>query len=370
MAKETNEIKILFLGEPNSPNTKSWIEGLRKEGCIVFPASVRTNGENGWYPIGNSKLPPRLRVLSGVASLKKLIKQIKPDILIAYRITSYGYLAAKSGFHPLVLAAQNEQIVYLPNPTYLRKTFLKNCAKYAIKKANLIHSWGNNITKGLKAFGAKDEKILTLHRGIDVNKFNLKSRNKVFDCKKPIFISTRTLAPEYLIDKLIEDFANLLEKIPEANLIIAGTGTEEGKLKQLASDLQISENIQFKGRVSHNTLLDLLNESDFYISVIATEGISSSLIESIACGLCPIAVNMSASKILIKDKINGFLIPSPKEDLICKTMLNAVYSYGDIKENILTNAKNIIKNYDRRTNQKKFISKYKKLIENENSRIQ
>ena len=370
MAKETNEIKILFLGEPNSPNTKSWIEGLKKEGCAVFPASVRTNGEKGWYPIGSNTLPPRLRVLTGVLSLKKLIKQIKPDIIIAYRITSYGYLAAKSGFHPLVLAAQNEQIVYLPNPTYLRKTFLSNCAKYAIKQADLIHSWGDNITNGLKAFEAQEEKILTLHRGIDVSKFNLKLRNKIFNSKKPIFISTRTLAPEYLIDKLIKSFASLLKKIPGANLIIAGTGTEEKKLKQLASDLQISENIQFKGRVNHNTLLDLLNESDFYVSVIATEGISSSLIESIACGLCPIAVDMPASKILIKDKINGLLIPSPEEKLICETMLDAVYSYNNIQEHILANAKNIIKNYDRQTNQKKFINKYKKLIKNENSKIQ
>ena len=365
MAEETTALKILFLGEPSSPNTNSWIEGLEGAGCKVYPASVRKAGEANWYSIGNPKLPPRLRILTGVPSLKRLIKKLQPDIIIAYRVTSYGYLAARTGFHPLILAAQNEQIVYLPRPSYFRRKFLNFCVKYAIKRANLIHSWGKNITNGLKKFEAEEKKILTLHRGIDTVKFNLSLRKKEFDKLAPVFISTRTLAPEYLIDKLITGFGKFVKQNPKAQLIIAGTGTEEASLKELTKDLKLENNIIFKGRVNQNILLELLNASDFYISVIATEGISSSLIESIACGLCPIAVNMPASKILINDKENGLLIPCPKVELICNTMIEAVSIYDKIHKQIIKNAENIIRNYNRTLNQKKFINAYKAVIKNE-----
>ena len=164
-------MKILFLGEPDSPNTQSWIEGLRDAGCDVILASVRSDGSDGAIPIGNINLPPRIRILTGTRQLKKIIAKEKPDILLAYRVTSYGYLAAKTNFHPLVLAAQNEQIVYLPNPSFIRYKFLERCAEFAISKADLMHSWGKNITDGLIKFGANKNKILTLHRGIDIDSF-------------------------------------------------------------------------------------------------------------------------------------------------------------------------------------------------------
>ena len=277
-------MKILFLGEPGSANTNSWIEGLRDQGCDVHLASVRTDGSDGTIPIGSSIMPPRIRVLTGVHSLKQIIAKIKPDILIAYRITSYGYLAAKTKFHPLVLAAQNEQIVYLPNPSFLRRKFLEKCAKFAIKNGDLIHSWSENITQGLLKFGADKAKILTLHRGIDLDAFlsisNNNNARQISECdKKPVFISTRSLAPEYLIDKLIDAFKLVVDKIPDAKLEIAGSGSEEGVLKQQVENLKLTKSVTFHGNLNKISLINLISSSNIYVSLIQTEGLSSSLIE-------------------------------------------------------------------------------------------
>jgi glycosyltransferase involved in cell wall biosynthesis len=362
MAKKAASLKILFLGEPDSPNTKSWIEGLRRQGCEVFLASARSEGNRDCFPIGNIKLPPRLRILTGVKSVRSLIKKLQPDILLAYRITSYGYLAAKTGFHPLVIAAQNEQIVYLPNPTFLRQKFLTYCAKYAIKRADLIHSWGGNITGGLKKFGAVEEKILTLHRGIDTSRFSKSENSRPFNEKTPVFISTRTLAPEYLIDRLLKAFAELVKKIPGARLEIAGSGSEEQFLKQLTVKLKIEDSVMFHGRMESDELLNLIRNSDFYISVIETEGISSSLIEAVVCGIIPIAIDMQASRQLIDNDTNGILIPSAEVGEIAEAMLSAVKQYQLLKEGSEKNAVKKNDKYDRTTNQKIFIDNYLQLL--------
>jgi glycosyltransferase involved in cell wall biosynthesis len=354
-------MKILFLGEPDSPNTISWVTGLRKQGCDVTLASVRTNGNEDALAVGNPALPPRIRILTGVSHLQKIIAEIKPDLLLAYRVTSYGYLAAKTGFHPLVIAAQNEQIVYLPKPTFLRRKFLEKCAKFAIKKADLMHAWADNIADGLVKFGAERDKILVLHRGIDMEIFKDCKKRK-FDKNAPVFISTRSLAPEYRIEKVIQAFAETLDKLPGAVLKIVGSGSEEERLKQIAADCRIEKHVHFLGRVNHQKLVQELQESDIYISIIETEGMSSSLIESTACGLLPIVTDMPASKKIIEDGVNGFLIDDIEGGKLSDIMLNAVEKYREMEPELTKNSARIKKAFNRTENQKAFIEKYQELL--------
>jgi glycosyltransferase involved in cell wall biosynthesis len=355
-------MKILFIGEPNSSNTVSWIEGLRRQGCEVYLASARTDGDDGSIPIGSPKLSARMRILTGATSLRKIIQDIKPDILLAYRITSYGYLAARTGFHPLVLAAQNEQIVYLPKPSRIRRFALERFVRCAVKKADLIHSWGDNITNGLLKYGADRNKILTLHRGIDMDAFHI-GRSKQFNPESPVFVSTRSLYPEYLIDKVIDAFALLAEKIPGARLEIAGGGTEEKILKAKAMSLGMAGKICFHGRLSNAELVELLKSSDVYVSIIETEGVSSSLIESAACSLLPIVTDMPASRLIVDDGVNGLFVRDISLEAICSAMTKSVENYEKMRPALVQNSKRIKDAFNRDKNQSIFVEKYKKLLE-------
>jgi glycosyltransferase involved in cell wall biosynthesis len=359
-------MKILFLCEPKSPNTVSWAEGLRAEGCEVFQASARTDGSDGSIPLGNPLLPPRLRILTATRQLRKIISEIKPDILLAYRITSYGYLAAKTGFHPLVLAAQNENIVFLPENAAIRRKLLTKFARFAIREADLIHSWGENITRGLLEFGAEPQKILTLHRGINLQPYNSPSfvRDNTFNKDAPRFISTRSLAPEYLIDILLKAFRLVLDEIPGAVLDIVGSGSEELSLKNLAEQLNLGENIRFLGRVGNSEIPELLKNADIYISLIRTEGISSSLIEAVTAELFPVVSDMPASRLLVENNTNGLLLSGTSPESVAEKMIEAVGMLPDRRAALSENRKKISENYDRTGNQKIFIEKYRTLIRN------
>jgi len=356
-------MKILFLGEPDSPNTISWVNGLREQGADVVMASARANeNTHDCIPIGRPTLPPRIRILTGVQSLKKIISEVRPDILLAYRVTSYGYIAAKSGFHPLVIAAQNEQIVYLPTPSYLRRKFLERCAKFAVLHADLLHAWSSNIADGLKKFGADEQMILTLHRGIDTEIFQPDSA-KTFNPDAPAFISTRSLYPEYRIETVISAFSELLNKIPGAHLHIAGSGPEEENLKQLAARAGAADKVTFHGRLPHEKTAALLRKSDIYISVIETEGLSSSLIEAAACGIMPIVTDMPASRELIKDKKNGLLTAAISTEKLADLMKEAAKSIVYMHKDLYANAERIRTKFDRKTNQNVFIEKYRNLLQ-------
>jgi len=296
----------------------------------------------------------------------------------------------------------------------LRSRFLGRCAKIAINNADLIHSWGKNITKGLLKFNADPEKILTLHRGIDMKPFvdlkgngtegrrteNIEHRtsnvqhrmnketinsearglseakarqgrpaNSITDSlnneltESPTFISTRSLAPEYEIDKIIQAFKIVLDKIPGAKFDIVGSGSEEEDLKRLVKDLALDEKVIFHGKVSKAAVIDLLKKSDIYVSIIQTEGISSSLIEAIACEVLPIVADMPASRNLLENNVNACLITQTKSEVLAEVMLRAVDSLTNWQSALKENKQNILKMYDREINQKVFVGKYKTLID-------
>ncbi len=352
-------MRILFLGDFGSANTLAWIKSLRENGCDVYTASAREKGDDDIYPIGPSWLPARLRLLTGKKSLLKIIHEVKPDIMIGYRVTSYGYLGALTGFHPFVIAAQNEQINFMRKPVYLVQKLLEYFARYAIKRADLLHAWGDNIRGGLLKFGADDSKIMVMHRGIDTNVFCAGKEH--FRSEKPVFISTRALWPEYKLDVIIRAFKKVHDTYPEAELKIIGDGVEQENLVELVKELKLDNNIIFLGRLQRKIVAEQLRQSTFYISIITTEGVSSSLIEASGCGVIPILADMPASRAMVVDGVTGYLIPDKdvSDDLkVSSVMIRAIEDHKSTKINIDINIQKVKNDFDNKRNIKNFIEKY------------
>ncbi|MGK4569178.1 glycosyltransferase [Flavobacterium sp. 3HN19-14] len=77
-------------------------------------------------------------------SIKKLIRKHNPDMVIAERTTSYGFLAALSGIKPVAIAQQGRTDLWPENSILL--PFKRIIQNYAFKKADIIHAWqGNDI---------------------------------------------------------------------------------------------------------------------------------------------------------------------------------------------------------------------------------
>lgn len=354
-------MKILLCADDKSANTLAWAKGFRELGAEVLVASVRAEkSSDGLVAIGNPRIPARLNFLLATRKLRALIASYKPDILIGYRITSYGYLCSCTGFHPLVLAAQNEQITYLPKPNPLRRKILEFFAGRALRKADLIHAWGENMLGRLNELGADGKKILVLHRGIDLSLFNASARKP--PAHNPVFISSRSLFPEYKICRIIEAFPHVLGKIPDARLKIIGEGPEKPNLINLANALGLSQKLEFPGRLSPLDVADTLKNSDIYVSVIESEGVSSSLLEACACGVYPIVTDMPASRMLIKNGTNGTLLnPDATISDLAETMIKAAEDTALRESAVKMNIELIRDKFDFRKNTARFLDTYREL---------
>lgn len=345
--------KILFLGETYRADAITWMNGLKEFGDFEFITwELKTPNHNFF-----SRFLRLLEFCTGLFQVKKLIKKHRPDMVIAERTTSYGFLAAISGVKPIAIAQQGrtdlwpEKSLLLP----LKKTI----QSYAFKKADLIHAWGPVMTISMKAINVEMNKVMVLPKGIDLEKFN---NQNTADPSKINAIVTRSLTSDYRHDIILKAFAVLNQRGIDFQLTIVGDGKELPKLKELAKKLNIEKKVNFTGRIPNIQLPGLLQKANIYISMPITEGVSASLFEAMACNCYPIVTKIPGNLSWIKHRENGQLITIDDSIMLAEEILWAFENNEIRKTAVLKNRQFVEENADYNTNMKIIATKYHELI--------
>ena len=344
--------KILFLGESYRADAITWMKGLEEFGDFeICTWELQTPN--------HSKLSRFRRILEYLfspLSIRKKIKQEKPDMIIAERTTSYGFLAAISGMHPIAIAQQGRTDLWPEGSILL--PFKKFIQKHAFKKADLIHAWGPVMTISMKAIGVDMSKVLVLPKGIDLSLFTPSINNST----KIEAIVTRSLQPEYRHDSILKAFGILHQKGIDFSLTIVGDGTRLQSLKDLAIALQIENKVIFTGRIPNTALPQLLQQANFYISMPVTEGVSGSLFEAMACGCYPVVTNIEGNQSWIKHRENGQLITVDDVKMLADELKWAFENQEYRNKAVLKNRRFVEENANYKTNMTIIAEKYHELI--------
>ena len=345
--------KILFLGESYRADAITWINGLKEFGDFeIITWELKTP---------NNCIHNRiLRVFEfelAIFKIRKIIKAQRPDMVIAERTTSYGFLAALSGVKPVAIAQQGKTDLWPKKSITLPlKKLIQN---YAFKKADLIHAWGPVMTISMHEANVDMNKVLVLPKGIDLTKFgNQNNANPEKICA----IVTRSLLPEYRHNIILKSFAILNQKGIDFLLTIIGDGTQLSKLKDLAKDLDIENKVNFTGRIPNTELPKLLQQSNIYISMPITEGVSASLFEAMATNCYPIVTDIEGNKSWIKHRENGQLVTVDDYKMLAEELIWAFENNKHRNEAVLKNRKILEKNADYNINMKIIANKYHELI--------
>ncbi|PKH67751.1 glycosyl transferase family 1 [Flavobacterium sp. ALD4] len=345
--------KILFLGESYRADVLTWTNGLKEFGDFeIISWELKTPSDTFFNRT--------LRILEfafALFKIKKIIKRYQPDMVIAERTTSYGFLAALSGVKPVAIAQQGITDLWPENSILL--PFKKIIQNYAFKKATLIHAWGPVMTISMGEADVDMNKVLVLPKGIDLVKFDNKN---TANPEKVCAIVTRSLLPEYRHDVILKSFGLLNKKGVDFTLTIIGDGKQLPNLKYLAKKLNIEKKVFFTGRIQNTELPTLLKQSNFYISMPTTEGVSASLFEAMACNCYPIVSNIAGNQSWITHRNNGQLITVDDPKMLAEELLWALENSTYRKESILNNRQFIEDNADYKINMKIIANKYHELI--------
>ena len=81
----------------------------------------------------------------------------------------------------------------------------------------------------------------------------------------PRMIVTRHLEELYDVESVVRGFRYIQSRFPEATLQIAGTGSQEGRLRELVAEWDL-KGVHFLGYVDHKTLPSIYDQCDILLN--------------------------------------------------------------------------------------------------------
>lgn len=174
-----------------------------------------------------------------------------------------------------------------------------------------------SVTQAFKKIKNINQNIEVIRNGIDLRKFeNIKVKKTPY----PKILWVGRFDKVKRVEDLIIAMGNIIQKIPEAKLKLVGYGYEENNLQKLAKKLNLNKRVEFVGKKTGDDLIREYKSSHLFVLPSSSEGQPLTLLEAMACGLPIIATKTGGIPEIVKDNVNGLLVP-PND---CIALANAI----------------------------------------------
>jgi glycosyltransferase involved in cell wall biosynthesis len=123
------------------------------------------------------------------------------------------------------------------------------------------------------------------------------------------------------VDNTLEAFALVRARHREATLTIAGSGSEEPRLRRLAASLG-SHGIRFVGRVEPAAMADLCEQADIFVNSSVVDNQPVSVLEAFAAGLPVVSTPTGDLAALVRDGDTGLIVPAGDPPAMAKAVMS------------------------------------------------
>jgi glycosyltransferase involved in cell wall biosynthesis len=316
-------MKICYLANAESIHTRRWAQHFSKRGYQVTVISFHPGEIGGARVIELPCVTPdrRLNILLNIFKVRRLVDDIRPDILHAHYVTSYGFAGAMTGKHPYVATAWGTDVLIEPEKSWMYRQIVR----FALRRADLVTSVAPHMTEHLVTRGyAQAKKVITLPFGVDTDVFNLDKRTRQHGNQTGVVVSTRR--PDYGmdVDTFVRAIPSVLKVFDNLKFIITGEGPLRQSLGELAGEFGVADHVEFRGEISHREMPELLGVADVFVSTSPSDGNNISLNEAMACGAFPIATDIPANRAWIEPDKNGLLYPCRDVNQLAERIIEAL----------------------------------------------
>lgn len=364
-------MKLLILSDASSSHTIKWANSLCQAGIEVhlfslsdfdakqFDSKIRIYSSGLSKKIkGNSFGNPRKVIyLFSIIKLKRLIKEIKPDILHAHYISSYGLLGVLCGFDPLFISVWGSDVTDFPEVFILYKYILK----FIFKKADKIYSTSNWLAKHCTKFTSRNITIIPF--GVDTNIFKKLSAIESIRSDKLVIGTVKVIDKNYGIEYLLKAFNIIKSKFPNypMELMIVGDGAKRLEMEKLAENLDIAGDCKFIGHIPYSEIQKYHNQIDIEVFPSVNESFGVAVLEASACENPVVVTNVGGLTEVVDNNNTGYIVPAENEIEIAKAIEKLVLNAPLRKKMGIAGRDLVVKffNWDESVN--RMISEYKKV---------
>jgi glycosyltransferase involved in cell wall biosynthesis len=154
--------------------------------------------------------------------------------------------------------------------------------KFYIRRSSLIQSLSLDVTESILRLGVNSNRIVHLGHGVNFEEFSEKISESIPLPRRienfPVILMVGRLSWEKNYKLALESFRKLTSEFTNAKLIIAGIGPMEAELRELASQFDLDDNVEFMGYVSN--IPGLMLEADALLHLSLSESYGQVYIEA------------------------------------------------------------------------------------------
>lgn len=248
---------------------------------------------------------PAENVLRAVWENAAALRRHRPDLLLTYNWGAIEWaMAARLGqaarhLHFEAGFGTEEADRQIRRRVLFRRWALARCDGVVVPS----HTLADLARRVWRLPGAR---VIHLPDGIAVERFAAPGADGVARRAGELIVGTvAPLRPEKNIGRLLRVFASLAPILP-TRLVIAGDGSERGRLEKLAGDLGIADRVVFTGQVQPETVLGAF---DIFALSSDTEQMPNALLEAMAAGCAVAAVDVGDVRRMVCEENREFVTP-------------------------------------------------------------
>lgn len=317
-------MRICFLAPSNSVHTQKWCRYFISRGHEVHVVSFcdeDVEGANVHYICTGASTNggdiQKLKYLTKAGKVRKVVKQIDPDVINVHYATSYGTVAALAGLRNYALSVWGSDIYDFPKKSLIHRLLLK----FSLYRAKYIFSTSVAMARETNQYTSKQISITPF--GVDTDLFSPSRRTRGRDGMFIVGV-IKTLEPKYGIEYLLQAAALIRRKEPQIPLClhVAGKGPCSEEYRAKAQELGISGITDWLGFIPQEQVAIEWANMDLAVVPSIFESFGVSAVEAESCG-CPVIVSDAPGLMeATKPGVTSMVVPRRDENALADAIIS------------------------------------------------
>lgn len=185
-----------------------------------------------------------------------------------------------------------------------------------------------HVRRYLISCGVCSENIVSVPTGIDLSAFNPDEVEETLRGELGLGAATPLVGTVAILRRrkghhiLLNAVRSVIEKIPEARFVFAGDGPQKQNLEETIKELGLEEKVIMLGM--RKDIPKVLKALDVFVLPTLQEALGTSFIEAMAMEKPVIGSNIGGVGEVIKEGVNGYLVPPEDPEALAKALIKAL----------------------------------------------
>jgi len=319
-------VRVVYLADAPYVHTRRWVRHFAGRGWDAHVISFRPAEIEGAtvHYVGGLEGIGKARYLIHARRVGAMIAELRPRLVHALHLTSYGFLAGLSGYQPSIVSVWGTDVLEAPSLT----PFHRWITRHALARAGAVTATGLRLAEATLPYVPHGKTVTVVPYGIDLDRFRPGPRGP----RGRLTVgAVSRLSPEKGFQHLLRAVALLRDRGLPLDTLLAGDGSSRPALEALARELRLD--VRFLGEVPHDDVPGILQQLDIFTMPSTWEGFGVAALEASAMELPVVASDVHGIPDVVLHGHTGLLVP-PRDPAALADAIGLLAGDADLRRAI------------------------------------